>query len=184
MSSLDGKHSIQIQGNRLIFNWVKSTKDAVYPRYESVYRAFRSHWDMFARFASQTVASEIHPISYELTYVNELRKNSTSMLASVEEAVHVFRWTDIKRETIGEPSNLNFALNFDLPNGVGTGIVGVNPAKKAGSDGEEVLLFILKCVGPASGNPDEWFGMAHNWIVRGFAELTSQQAQNEWKREI
>jgi len=182
LMSSDGQNTLQIQGNRIIFNWVKSTKTTIYPRYPSVYRSFRTYWDTFAKFAKETISSELNLLAYELTYVNELKKSSTSILTSTEEAIQVFRWNDIKRETIGEPSNLNFALNFELPNGLGKAVVSVNPAKRA--DGEEVLLFILKCAGPANVQPpDVWFAMAHEWIVRGFAELTSAAAHKQWERE-
>jgi hypothetical protein len=49
---------------------------------------------------------------------------------------------------------------------------------------DEVMVFDLTVRGFASGNMSEWFGMAHEWIVKGFADLTNDTIQTTiWKRK-
>jgi hypothetical protein len=53
------------------------------------------------------------------------------------------------------------------------------------SDRQEIFVFELKAMGSATTegneNANAWFEQAREWIVRGFADLTSEKAQsNLW----
>ena len=50
-----------------------------------------------------------------------------------------------------------------------------------------VLLLELKATGPSSSTDKkamlDWFDLAHEWIVRGFTDLTAAEAHKLWERE-
>jgi len=49
------------------------------------------------------------------------------------------------------------------------------------------LLLELKATGPSSSTDKkamlDWFDLAHEWIVRGFTDLTAAEAHKLWERE-
>jgi hypothetical protein len=51
--------------------------------------------------------------------------------------------------------------------------------------GNNLLVLIFTCTGPHSDkySPREWFDAAHEWIVRSFTDLTTQEAHQKWGRE-
>jgi uncharacterized protein (TIGR04255 family) len=181
MSTEDRQHSVQIQGDRFIFNWTKTSKEMTYPRFGPLYRQFDELWNKFVDLLRSVGAGTPKVVSYDLTYVNELASIEGSVSSLAEHALSFFRWSGEHGRFLAEPTAMNAALTFKLPDENGQLLTSVNPATRA--DKQEVLLFILKCFGQPRAEREKWFQLAHEWIVRGFVDLTSTTAHKEWARE-
>jgi uncharacterized protein (TIGR04255 family) len=181
MSSEDGSLSLQLQESRFITNWVKANDKIEYPRFNAVFEAYERYFEHLAAFVAAEGIGHIEPTHYELTYVNELCPVDDSMMENLESLLGFCKWQHIERQFLGNPTAVNFAWQFPLPNEAGKLLLNINPAKK--TDGPEVMLFVLKCVASATATESDgktWFSAAHKAIVRTFKELTTPIGHDRW----
>ncbi|MNP57063.1 hypothetical protein D3C76_1518510 [compost metagenome] len=73
-----------------------------------------------------------------------------------------------------------------MPNAAGTLLVKLGSGKVKGEE-NKVQILELAARGPVIDRSEaamnEWFGLAREWIVRGFTDLTSKDAHALWGRE-
>jgi hypothetical protein len=51
-------------------------------------------------------------------------------------------------------------------------------------EAKKIMVFELTARGFSNGPMDDWFAVAHEWIVRGFADLTTDSIQKAiWQRK-
>jgi len=180
LATSTAEHVIQLQDSRFHHNWRKLSPSVVYPRFSVVFSRFLKAWGLFSDFVKRQGLDEPKPSRYELTYVNEIE---TLGSIRIEQAVKLFDWKIIQAEFLPEPQATNIAWSFLLPDSKGTMNVSTNRLTKL--DGRSAVLLTLACSGPSANYPlGEWFDTAHQWIVRGFTDLTTLEAHNEWNREI
>lgn len=85
------------------------------------------------------------------------------------------------------PANVAWQVRFELPEGKGWLNVKLNQATRK-IDGVPSLILELTARGFGTEKTAKamrnWFDFAHEWIVRGFTELTAKEIQETfWKRE-
>jgi uncharacterized protein (TIGR04255 family) len=173
---------IQLQGTRFHHNWRKLAPEKDYPRFDVVFKKFLVAWGRFSDFIKRQGLEEPKPSRYELTYVNEIESLGP---IKVEQAVKLFDWTQIKAGFLPEPKATNIAWNFPLPED--KGVMNVSTNRLTRPDGRTAVLLTLACSGPSANERyslDDWFETAHQWIVRGFTDLTTPEAHHIWSREI
>ena len=71
----EGDRIIQLQNNRLHFNWLGETGGR-YPRYERVREGFASALREFLDFVEQQQVGSFRPNQWEVTYVNQIPQGS------------------------------------------------------------------------------------------------------------
>jgi len=178
---------VQVQRDRFLHNWKKVAPDDEYPRYTQVIEMFRERLEAFEEFLAESQLGPIEPLQYEITYVNHIPQgDGWTCLADVGNVFPDFtRRTDSSR-FLPEPDQLNCRTSFPLPAKQGRLHAVVRRVQRT-SDNKPVLLFELT----ARGMPDDttreamwpWFDLAHEWIVRGFTDLTSHEARkNVWRQ--
>lgn len=169
---------MQVQEARFHHNW-RLTPGLQYPRFETVFSRFIQAWGRFSEFVKRQTMPEPKPNRYELTYINELEALGT---IPVERAVKLFDWRQLNTKFLPEPRTSNVSWAFPLPDGKGEMNVSTNRLTRP--DGRTAVVLTLACSGPAEKfSLDEWFGTAHEWIVRGFTDLTTEEAHQIWERE-
>lgn len=181
MATASTEFSVQLQASRFHSNWRKLSPGVQYPRFPVVFDRFLRYWGQFSDFARRQGMLAPRPTRYELTYVNEL--NSLGPLR-VEQAVKLFDWSEIRAAFLPEPSGTNIAWSFPLPQSKGTMNVSTNRFTKP--DGRTTVVLTLMCSGSSANEEysmNDWFDTAHEWIVRGFTDLTTSEAQQIWRRE-
>jgi uncharacterized protein (TIGR04255 family) len=173
---------VQVQDSRFHYNWRRLSPDSVYPRFPKVFDGFLNTWGMFSAFLKRARLSEPTPNRYELTYVNQLDALGS---IRVEQSVKLFDWKQLKAEFLTEPQQTNIGWSFLLPDGKGIMNVSINRVIRP--EGGSAVLFTLACSGPAGKattySLNDWFETAHEWIVRGFTDLTTPEAHKIWQRE-
>jgi uncharacterized protein (TIGR04255 family) len=173
---------IQLQESRFHHNWRKLSPRVEYPRFGVVFKRFLSAWGRFSDFVKRQGLQEPRPSRYELTYVNEIE---TLGSIRIEQAVKLFDWNYIQAGFLPEPQATNIAWSFPLPDEKGVMNVSTNRLTKL--DGRSTVLLTLACSGPSANEKyslEDWFETAHQWIVRGFTDLTTPEAHRVWHREI
>lgn len=181
--SKDQNYVIQLQESRLHFNWRKVRDTDEYPRFEKViFPRFLDTWGKFSNFVTKMSLGNVRPLRYELTYINHIEHSASDFAGSLESRAKLFQWSGIKAEFLTAPTSVNTVWTFELPDQRGVGQANLSQATRA--DGRSVLVLGMSCGGPAGArySLNDWFATAHEWIVRGFADLTTDSAQREWER--
>jgi uncharacterized protein (TIGR04255 family) len=178
---------VQIQRDRFIHNWKRVGPKDEYPRYTNVIEMFQQHLATFQEFVDEFELGTVKPIQYEMTYVNHIPQGEGwNSLHDVGDMFPDFGHRSDNDRFLPMPDQLNWRTSFLLPKKEGrlhTVVRHIHPTV----DEKQLLLFELT----ARGIPRDdginamraWFEMAHEWIVRGFTDLTSESVRREvWRQ--
>ena len=173
---------IQVQRDRFLTNWKKVKVGKDYPRYGKVFGHFRENFEKFQSFVKESELGDIQALQYELTYVNHIPQGTgwTSM-ATLGGVFRDFGWQNGDR-FLPEPETISWNSTFRLPGGEGRLHVAAANAVRI-EDSQPVIQLTFTARGIPGDkrieNMQNWFDMARKWIVKGFVDLTSTQAQDE-----
>ena len=126
--------------------------------------------------------------NHELTYINVIGQDGE--WNNADDYDRVFKMTPWRaaanHEVLKSPTSMNWQLGFAMPKDAGKLSVSVREAKRK-TDGSAAILLELGVKGRAQETDDraivEWFELAHEWIVRAFTDLTTDEMQKKvWKR--
>lgn len=177
---------IQFQIDRFYFNWRRRKKD--YPRYFHVIKQFENLWNIIVDFFNELNLGEFNPIECELSYINHILKGEGwETINDLSNIFTDFNWSQREARFLREPENITWQANFKLPDNKGDLIISLKKAIRT-EDNIPLIVFSLTAKGPAESNDKDsvfkWFDLAHEWIVRGFTDLTTQEIQTKiWERE-
>jgi uncharacterized protein (TIGR04255 family) len=177
---------IQFQSDRFYFNWRR--RQDVYPRYPYVISHFENLMDAVADVFGELGLGNLRPTEYELSYINHIPKGREwNTIDDLSKIFSDFIWGFRRDRFLPSPENVAWQASFPLPEKKGVLAVNLKQAVRF-EDKMPLFVFELTARGP-SDSPDKngirrWFDLAHEWIVKGFTDLTSLVAQREyWKRE-
>jgi len=177
-----GNHLIQVQQDRFLQNWRKQKPENQYPRYVELFPEFTNAWNCFAEFVTDEKVGNLEPNQYELTYLNHIpREAGWKNLTDIEKVFPDFicRAND---PFLPEPENIGWRRVYRLPNEKGRLHVTLNQAFSTETN-DLVLVLNITARGFDKNGMNSWFDMAHEWIVRSFDDLTSEEMQNTiWKK--
>ncbi len=186
-ASADGRDLIQIQQDRFLFNWKKSAHDDVYTSYNDVMAKFNSHLNGFLVFlAEEKIPAPVYR-QFELTYFNQIPIGETRDGDFVSETDLL---VDHKRDRragrfLPNPEMVNWTTVYALPDQ--TGRLYATAQSAFSPDGRRIVQLEMTARGspkePCEANRQGWFDIAHEWITRGFADLTDEKIQKSvWGR--
>jgi uncharacterized protein (TIGR04255 family) len=180
-----GNRLIQLQEDRFVHNWRKVGGDEQYPRYEGILTEFLRRWEGFKEFLEQRGKGRAKEDVFELSYINHIEKGVGWSDAGDLAGLFSFlsgRGTD---GFLPSPSSIVYRARYALPAPMGYLEVSVNPVVRA-HDQKEAIQLQLTSRGPSKRidglEVSAWFGLAREWIVKGFADLTSEEAHKIWGR--
>lgn len=177
---------VQVQRDRFLHNWKKVQPGDEYPRYKTVIELFRERLDAFEAFLKEHSLGSLEPRQYELTYVNHIPKGEGfTGLREIGRILPDYDWRAGLR-FLPEPESVNWRTAFALPDRTGRVHATIRSASRL-TDSLPLLLLELTARGmPKDTTRDamwSWFETAHEWIVRGFADLTGENVHKSvWKR--
>jgi uncharacterized protein (TIGR04255 family) len=188
LASEDGRSLIQIQQDRFIFNWKKSAQEDSYPSYEDVVGKFNTHLTSFLNFLTAEKIPFPKYRQFELTYFNHIPVGNSATFGNLSESNILVdhRRSAAPNRFLPEPEVVNWTTVFSFPDQTGrlyaTAQSGTSPT------GERILQLEMAARGsplhPSEENRQAWFNLAHEWITRGFADLTDEKIQEEvWDRK-
>ena len=185
-----GNGLIQIQNDRFIFNWIKSDDDSEYPRYEAVYKCFKEEFGIFQKFLNRENLGGIIPNQCEVTYINNILGDAVwTDLSQVERFLTVFN-PEYSDSFLGAPENVNFATRYIIPDDSGDPIgrlhISVEPRYRRR---DSLPLYVMTLTARGMSKTEgidgafEFMDIGHEWIVHGFASITTKAMHSEvWRR--
>jgi len=182
--SEDETELVQIQTDRLLFNWRSGDQSATYPRYDYMRRTFAQRFADLVQFVADEQLGEMSVVQAELSYINVIDVGPDD-LGRMDSFLR--GWPGAIGHHLGEPEQSRLTLTFPI-NDAGQPPVRlyaeVNPAQRP--NGESVLFFSLTVRGnPGGRDMDEslkFLDAAHGHLVRSFAELTNESMHESWGR--
>jgi uncharacterized protein (TIGR04255 family) len=177
---------IQVQQGYFLTNWRQVKREDAYPRYPEVIKVFKNRFGRFQSFLKEYELPSITPVRYELTYVNLFPQNEGwKGFSDIGSILPDLSWRNSPGRFLPALGGMSCAFTFAMSKDLGRLAVGVQSAKRRTDN-----LIAIKLELSAKGKPQAdmdmwgWFDRAHEWIVRGFADLTSQRVQQEvWGRK-
>jgi uncharacterized protein (TIGR04255 family) len=180
----DTGYLIQIQQDRLIVNWRERASGRPYVRFANVLLEYRRVLDLFSRHVEAHTGRPVQATHYQLTYINVIEKGNG--WSSIEDLHRVFPhmpW-DSKDRFLPVPEDIAWRGNFRLPDGLGTMTANFLPGVKKSNQVPVYKFELIASSGAARGSPPDfnvWIEVAHEFIVRGFKDLTSKEMHvNHW----
>ena len=180
----DDERMIQIQNTRFILNWKKEHGN--YPTYKVLWPEFR---ELFARFQTFTQDAGLGQVSlnqWEVTYVNHIPQgnlwNSPRDWPKILPGLYTpLAWNSSDCETLAG------SWRFVLEAKRGRLYINVQHGR-VGVSGPDALVVQFTARGPVD-NGKGWslesgFSLGHEYIVRTFASITSEEAQASWLRKV
>ena len=177
---------VQFQFDRFYFNWRR--RQNLYPRYPHVIKNFESVLHTVSNFFNEFELGELKPIECELSYINHIPKDQGwNTIDDLPRIFSDFVWCQATGRFLPKPINIAWQTGFLLPEKKGRLIISLKQAKRT-DDKTPLFVLELKAIGIGDSTSKEgirrWFDMAHEWIVRGFTDLTTPEIQKlVWERE-
>ena len=177
---------IQIQNDRFIHNWRRIKGDEPYPHYPALRQALEKEWRRFCEFLAREKLGEPQVNQCEVTYINHIEYDKGwkdySELSNV-----ITAWAPPAGASfLPPPERVNMEVHYRIRDNLGRLHVSLTPVIRA-RDGKEVLQLMLLARGaPASTSVEDvfrWLDIGREWVVRGFADFTTQAMQKMWGRK-
>jgi uncharacterized protein (TIGR04255 family) len=178
---------IQVQRDRFLHNWKKVRPEDEYPRYPKVIEMFKDRLSKLESFLKENDLGVVEPLQYEMTYINHIPQGDG--WTSLNEIGNVFPDFSLRLNEyrfLPEPEGINWRTSFVLPDQAGRLHVKIQHGKLR-ETGKPVVVLDLTVRGIGADRSSEamkeWFDLAREWIVRGFADLTGEGVQKEiWRK--
>ena len=186
--SLSGDALLQIQPDRFLFNWKRPGTDTTapsYPGFEAVAQRFEDYLRRFAQFLSTEGIGAPAYRQFELAYINRMIPPADQGLSNHEMFVDHAPGPAKNRFL---PTPEGFAWNTSYPfSGQAGRLHVVAKTVLAPPSMEQFVQLEMVARGMLPGNQTEqsrvsWFEMAHEWIVKGFVDVTSPLLHDRWGR--
>lgn len=180
-----GNKLIQLQQECFYFNWKKSENEQSYPRYKSVIADFFKYFGYFCDMLEKHELGNIEPKSLELTYVNRIPiRDDVQEFKSINNVINFAKWNEKDFRFLNTPLGMTCELVFKIPE-LDTNLSIVTSSATTKDTGERIIQLTLSVRGewrPSETIRDleDWFGVAHEWIVRGFDDFTTNSMHKIW----
>ncbi len=161
---------IQVQPDRLLFNWRKEAADNTYPRFDVVFDAFSS----ILRTVNEHFNKEPAHNQYEMTYVDHIAMKSFNM--------ELFDITDIFSLLQPGIPYKSISIDYSIPHEEVGGVV--NASMKTGirkDTKDKIVVLESTCRGfsPAL-TLNQWFSTAHTLLLEHFLAIITDKAKTAW----
>lgn len=186
--SQTGNDLIQVQPDRFVRNWRKVKGDETYPRYASLRPRFEEAWRGFSDFAEGAGIGAPKPIQYEVTYVNDIERGQGWDQFSDLSAVTPLWAGNLTDRFLSEPGLVSISVVYPIPENIGKLKIDLQHVLRL-RDGKEIiqLKFEVRSKPKQSSSETdimEWIDIGRDWIVRAFADVTTPQMHERWRRRI
>jgi uncharacterized protein (TIGR04255 family) len=176
---------LQIQTDRFIRNWRKTGEGDSYPRYEKLKEWFDQDFQEFSDFASREKLGSIEVNQCEVTYVNHIvAGDGWADHEDLDKVVTLWK-PPANTSFPGKPEDAALQARFPIKDASGQTVgrlhVDIQAAIRT-ADGKPMFVFNLTARGVV-GNSTDFLDLGRDWIVRSFAELTTDEMHRIWRRK-
>jgi uncharacterized protein (TIGR04255 family) len=182
---------IQFQRDRFIVNWRQGAEAEPYPRYGRIRDRFLSAFAVFAEFLQSEKLGEIVPSQCELTYVNHIPSGEGWATHGEADRVITVWKNEYSDSYLSTPEDVAVAMRYRMHDERGTPLgrlhIMFHPAMRT-TDLSPIFVMNLTARGEPRPSDLEGalnlFDRQHEWIVRGFASVTTLRMHEIWRRRI
>jgi len=186
--SNDKTRLVQLQRNWLACNWQGSPTGASYPRYSANEEFFLEIWDSYVQFTENMAYPALKATMCELTYINHI--NPGDVWTKNGELSKVIRLAGRTTDFLPDPEDGQLAFRYRISldgQSVGWLRVQVTQGFRLEDHSPIIQLQLVAQGAPLGEGRDgmlRFFRLAHEWIVNGFAAVTTETAQDLlWERK-
>ncbi|MDO8629057.1 MAG: TIGR04255 family protein, partial [Phycisphaerales bacterium] len=182
--SSDGTQLLQIQHDRIAYNWKRGPDSHPYPSYDEVERQFLELLPIFIDFVDREGLGQVVPTQAEVTYVNHISEPHDQ----IGRVITLWRGLDMGGflpPVEGAQFLARYLIVDDAKNMVGRLTAQLQPAYVTSTRAEILNLNMIARGRPKSSDIDgaiAFLRLGHEWIVRGFAEITTPEMHAKWER--
>jgi uncharacterized protein (TIGR04255 family) len=180
----DGNFLLQVQPTRFLANWRRVRDTDEYPRFSAAFDRFRRGWAEFLAMLKEEGLAVPRANQYELTYINHLAQPGDTFPAAMPKYLRSVPWAMQPEGLLKNPKAAMSRVTFPLTDAAGSLHVTANHGVRA-QDQKPVMVVDMTARGAAAedwSDLENWFNVAHEHIVSGFTELTTDEAHRLWKR--
>jgi uncharacterized protein (TIGR04255 family) len=187
-TSEDDNLLIQLQSDKLIFNWRGGAQGSPYPHFDAIQSEFGKAYERLEALAKNDKL-EIAPNQCEVVYVNSILTVTTRVPLS--EPQKIFRsWNDALGPEWREPlEDLSFNARYRFTDDAGNpfgrltvSLAGGWAPKEASPAFQFQIIARGQLRGPAYAGVAAFHDHAHKAIVRCFAAITTPEMHKLWER--
>jgi uncharacterized protein (TIGR04255 family) len=183
-----GTELIQIQPDRFMRNWRKVGESDQYVRYAHIQEKFAAGLGDFERFIGQERLGEFTPNQCEVTYVNHIISGE-GWASHGELGKILCAWSGRNSDAfLPTPEGIGISVYWVIPyegQAVGRLHMALQPAYRV-VDGKPMYILNLTARGSPIGadvaGALKFLDIGHEWIVRGFASMTTKEMHRVWRR--
>ena len=169
---------IQVQFDRFYFNW--RSRQRSYPRYEYIIKQFQDVFKVMEGFFKEFNLGDLVPVEYELSYINHIvQGEGWNNMDDVLKMFSDFTWQQRKERFLSNPLSAAWVAEFPIAENNGLLIVNLKQATRR-EDNKPLFVLELRAKSDAFSQKHDyrkWYDLAHQWIVRGFTDLTTENIQ-------
>ncbi|MGB2802231.1 MAG: TIGR04255 family protein [Phycisphaerae bacterium] len=184
-----GTELLQVQQDRFVHNWRKVGAGDKYPRYGKIREGFIRELRLFCEFLKREKIGDLTPTQCEVTYVNHILCGSRAETHSQVERVVTVWHGEYSDTFLQKNEDVRFATRHVIPGEDGQPVgrlhISLQPAFQK-PDGVPILVLMLTARGKPEGEGLEGVLAAldrgREWVVRGFASVTTPEMHKKWER--
>ena len=187
----DRSELIQVQQDRFVRNWREVGDESSYPRYEKHLRpTFESDLKRFQEFVQREELGELRPNQCEVTYVNQIvAGKGWQEHGELDKVITVFQRA-FSDSFLSIPEDaalrLRFLIRDQAENPIGRLHIAINPGFRS-EDNQPLFNMSLTARGAPCGDGIDgvlrFMDIGREWVVRGFASMTTQEMHKLWGRK-
>ena len=176
----DRTRLVQLQPDRMAFNWIRESAKAPYPRYQRIRADFLELYEHFEALC-EAQGHPLVPTWCEITYINPIEQSGNGDLAELLVRVNP---SDLLGMGPAEDTNLHerYTLVRD-GEPYGRFMISATPGVRV-EDGAKLSVLTLAARGRVLTGDREgmlaFFDEGRDLIVRGFEQMTTQSMRDRW----
>lgn len=181
-------HLVQLQQDRFVFNW-RRIGGQDYPRYEHVRAEFLKNFEIFRNFLDEEGLGSAVLNQWELTYVNHIPAGSGwHRHGELDSVAPVLSGTG-QGDFLPEPEDIALRVRYRMPDPEGVSRLHVEVTPFFDQHGNPAMTLaltargVVRPDGGSSSSLETRLNAGREWIVRGFADATSDTMHRLWERE-
>ncbi len=186
----EGTELVQVQQDRFVRNWRKVGDASTYPRYEKHLRpSLESELKRFQAFLQREQLGDLKPNQCEVTYLNSIAADEGWQAhGELGEVITVFQ-RSFSDDFLNAPEDAGLRLRFLIPDQTGKPIgrlhIAIDPGHRSG-DNQPLFIMNLTARGAPCGDGIDgvlgFLDLGREWVVRGFASITTPKMHKLWGR--
>lgn len=185
-----GNHILQLQRSALLANWLRDATQ----QYVDFAERKASYDQILQELIAFVDHSGFDPLTPKLAMVRYINHVPLEQLDGLPEAYQstLCGWSnDTSDDWLPAADQLTFNLGYPFPESHGRLDVVVSPAKQLSDEQFRIRIDLTAIINLADmSGQDDWnvalqaIDQAHEWVVRGFASLTTPTMHQQWKRQV